>query len=149
MALLRQIQETSLRERERERGPLSCDSAFHQGTGRERHKTRHASPLVTPSASSPPHPLSHPLLPIQPPSLPSASDLNIYQRTPCWNSSSASVSWWERHRHRHTHTHAYTAQSHIKVHMHCRKPICFEYCKTVEGPSLFLTKEAALETMSH
>lgn len=48
-----------------------------------------------------------------------------------------------------THTHAYTAQSHIKVHMHCRKPICFEYCKTVEGPSLFLTKEAALETMSH
>lgn len=75
-ALLRQTQETSLSERESERGPLSCDSAFHQGAGRERHKTRHASPLF----------------PIQPPPHLSVSDLNIYQRAPRWNSSSASVS---------------------------------------------------------
>lgn len=57
VALLRQTQETRLREKEGERGPLSCDSAFHQGTGQGRHKTRHASP------SSLPPSLSVPILP--------------------------------------------------------------------------------------
>lgn len=76
----------------RKRRPLSCDSAFHQGTGRQRHKTRHASPLRLPSLPSPP-PLLHPLPPHlpffaqPPPPLPTADDLNIYQRAPCWNSS--------------------------------------------------------------
>lgn len=38
--------------RQRERGPLSCDSAFHQGTGRQRHKTRHVSPLRHPPTTT-------------------------------------------------------------------------------------------------
>lgn len=85
-----------LRERERERGPLSCDSAFHQGTGRQRHKTRHVSPLSSLPLPPPPlHPLSCPPFCTKPPPLPSASDLNIYQTTTCWNSSLASVSWCE------------------------------------------------------
>lgn len=67
-------------------------------------------PLPLPP-TAPALPLSPPL-PIQSSPLLSASDLNIYQRTPRWNSSSASVSWWE------SQTHTYMTQTQIKVHTH-------------------------------
>lgn len=134
MALLRQTQETRLREKAGERGPLSCDSAFHQGTGRGRHKTRHASPSSLPST-----PLSVPILPALPSYPTSVPPLhqttsNFYQERSCWNSFYASVLCKE-------------AQVHTNVHTQCHRAIGFKYCVAVLGLSLFFAKETCLETL--
>lgn len=77
--------------------PHSTKAQAGRGTRRDMRP-----PSSLPLPPPPLHPLPCPPLPIQPPPLPSASDLNIYQRTTCWNSSSASVSWWESQSHTHT-----------------------------------------------
>lgn len=69
------------------------------------------------------HPVSCSSFPIQLRPHLYASDLNIYQRAPCWNSSSASASWWDSQ----THTHMHDTRT------PCRGPICLEYCGAVEG----------------
>lgn len=72
VALLRQTQDPNLRASQRERGPLSCDCAFHQGTDRQRHKTRHVSP-----PSSLPSTTTTPALPSVPSLYPSPLSVTL------------------------------------------------------------------------
>lgn len=133
--------------------PHSTKAQAGRGTRRDMRP-----PSSLPLPPPPLHPLSRPRLPIQPPPLPSAGDLNIYQRTPCWNSASASVSWWESQTRTHTHarhTHPRKCEC-THTHTPCCRTICFEYCGTVEVLSLLFpelrrlaSRHSHTETWTH
>lgn len=100
------------RSSERERGPLSCDSAFHQGTGRQRHKTRHASPPLRHS----PHPstTTTPALPSVPSLHPSPLSVTLtFIKKPHAGIPFQHLCVDARVQHVHLHTHTY---KHMHTH---------------------------------